>query len=155
MLSLQVAFLSWFFQFCFCATKDMCVSWIFEFFMAVLPTHVNVKENGEEISPNYMVRTWGLVDAGSKYFLNKNKNKLECPWRFTPGRGFRGSRTIVPFEQEHEQMPNAQCQMPEESDAWNVACLVDWVKSAQGALFFDKPLIEIMIVFLTSRANTI
>ena len=29
----------------------------------------------QNVSAIYWVRTWGLVDAGSKYFLNKNKNK--------------------------------------------------------------------------------
>ncbi len=29
----------------------------------------------QNVSATYWVRTWGLVDAGSKYFLNKNKNK--------------------------------------------------------------------------------
>jgi hypothetical protein len=29
----------------------------------------------QNVSAIYWVRTWGLADAGSKYFLNKNKNK--------------------------------------------------------------------------------
>ena len=33
----------------------------------------------QNVSAIYWVRTWGLADAGSKYFLNKNKNENEKP----------------------------------------------------------------------------
>ena len=41
------------------------------------PADIWSEKLAQNVSAIYWVRTWGLVDAGSKYFLNKNKNKNE------------------------------------------------------------------------------